>query len=70
MRKRKPQKLKKVNEDETAKKRYGEGGGGGLTQRTKHLKSGKYTKQKGEINYKLISVHKRKNKLCETATLG
>ena len=45
------------------------GGGGGLTQRTKHLKSGKYTKQKGEINYKLISVCKRKNKLCETATL-
>lgn len=48
----------------------GREGGGGLTQRTKHLKSGKYTKQKGEINYKLISVHKRKNKLCETATLG
>ena len=35
-------------------------GGGELSQRTKHLKSAKYTKQKGEINYKLISVRKRK----------
>ena len=45
------------------------GGGGDWRKGLQHLKSGKYTKQKGEINYKLISVCKRKNKLCETATL-
>ena len=46
------------------------GEGGGLTQRTKHLKSGKYTKQKGEINYKLISVCKRKTNYAKLPHLN